>query len=497
MMKTPVGYFRISSEDTALDKFAVAKYKQKFLDYGIPESYIFFDFSSGGNINRDEYRKVIELIKSGERNELVVPMQSRLNRNLINSELLAEDLIKAGASLTILETGSTLDLTVPAQRLLYQIQAIFDHQALATYKQQNADNAQARRKQKKLNKVPFGYVLVRGEPAIDHEPFVCLIETKEVKCPADVLLELIEAMLKSKSLTKAVRQVHFKYGVLEFISGRIATNARKKKKQFNFNNDDRFRHKKPIHFSKNTVKRLLSNPLLVGDVHYFWKDDSRPTEIHYDAYPDAAIISRSTFSQLQLAMGFRSYTGTGKKNLPLTGLTYCSSCAARYYSHPGAIRKDGSRRPYYFCANSKNGCQQRAIGAADIEAVVIEQLMRRAKEISLLATEEQDNLLVNPEVKKLKAEIEQLLALNSDNEYIKKAIQDNRQKIQDLTLKSIAGRELQQENLELLQSVFSNSLYWETLKDIEKKEIFKILVNKIVIGIKDNSSYVEEILLNV
>jgi DNA invertase Pin-like site-specific DNA recombinase len=486
----PCSYYRVSSEDTAAEKFAVQKYRQKALDYGVPEEYIFFDFASGGTSQRTGYQKVIELIKSGERDQIVVPMQSRLNRNLLNSELLAEDLASAGAKLTVLETGTTLDLSCPTDRLVYQLRAIFDHQFLSQCTVTSRDNAEQMRKQKRVARVPYGWIAVRGKPVKDEEPYICLIDDHSVLSPADILRHLIDLIIRHKSIRTACREIHAYYGVAEYLEGEISSTVRRIK-QFDFSKDPRFKHRQRLRFSYESVKDILSNPLMVGDLQYFSRTKDRETITIHDAYPDAAFLTRPEFNLLQASIGRKPSSGRQMRNYPLSGLIFCGICEAKCYSDCGGKRKGKQRIIYYLCKNRKHGCQTKRIQAQKIEQVLIEKLTAKYQAISQLA-KVSDETVESPEIRQLEIQVEQLSKM-ADNEPIRKAIAETRTQIQQLRQAERLGSKVREQNVELLQSIFANPLYWETLGNLERREIYRLLVKKILVGCEQGASYVERI----
>jgi DNA invertase Pin-like site-specific DNA recombinase len=480
-------YYRVSSEDTATEKFAVQKYRQKALDYGVPEEYIFFDFASGGTSQRKGYQKVIELIKSGERDQIVVPMQSRLNRNLLNSELLAEDLAKAGAKLTVLETGTTLDLSCPTDRLVYQLRAIFDHQYLSQCTLTSRDNAEQMRKERRVARVPWGWVAVRGKPLRDEEPYLCLVEDRRVLSPADILRHLIELVISYKSVRKACHEINAYYGVPDYLEGEISSKVRRTK-QFDFNKDTRFKHRQRLRFGYEQTKDILSNPLIVGDLQYFSRDKSRETIIIHDAYPDAAFLTRHEFNVLQASIGRKTYPGKEVHNYPLSGLIFCGICGGKCYMDCGGKRGGKQRIVYYLCKNRKHGCPTKRIQAQKIEEVLVDKLTAKYIAISNLAQVSEENA-ESPEIRKLEIQIEQLGNM-ADNEPIRRAIAETRKEIEQLKEAERLGSAVKEQNVELLQRIFANPLYWETLGNLEKREIYRLLVKKILIGCGERTSAV-------
>ena len=505
----PYGYFRVSRLDTSTEKFAVIKYRQKLIDRGIPEERIFYDFSSGGEIaNRNDYQKLLEIIKTGLCSEVVVPMQSRLNRNLLNSELLAEDLASSGTKITILETGVTLDLQLPTDRFIYQLGAILDQQALSQSRITNQDNANQMRKNHKIWLVPFGWVAIRGKPMIDREPSICLLENKEHVSPADIVLEIIDKVIERRLIVPVIREIHRKYGVAEYCDGQIRTKDRRPK-QCDFSKDTRFKHKKRIHFHHQALKRILQHPLLVGDLAYFQRDKTRQTILKPNIYPEAALISRQKFELLQASMTDRNYSKPKKHNYPLTGLIYCSICGGRFYSDRGGKRgKDGERRIlYYICKNAVKGCNKKRIRADLIEQALIKKLTSRYLYIAQMADEKVEEV-ESLEVSKLRGQIRQLESLPmAASQDIQTLIDNYRRQIVNFKQAEKIGVEVKKDNIELLKSVFSNPLYWETLSDVEKRQINYLLVKQILIDVdikdeknpnyKQRKSYINKIDLKV
>ena len=481
-MSPPCGYFRVSKEDTALDKFAVKKYQQKLRDYGVDEKFIFYDFSSGGDINRDGYREILRLIQTKKCDRVVVPMQSRLNRNLLNSELLAEDLASVGAKIVVLETGATLDPNCPTDRLLYQIRAIFDANQLADYKKTSQDNAREMRRLRKLNRVPFGYVLYRGRPKPDRDGYLCLLADKKEFSPADVLLHLIDLVIEHRNLTKACRLLLEYYGVPQYIDGQVRTHARKSK-QFDFSKDPICKHRQPLYFTQHSAKKLMTHKLLVGDLEYFARDKNKQTIYIPNAYPECAIISRSKFDRLQASMENREFKRINQHHYPYTGLVYCGVCGGKFYSDRGGKRVDGVQRIlYYFCKNRAKGCRCPRIKAEEIESATIARLVKECDRITGIALEP-ETTTPNPEILKLQQQIKQLQSLPIIDDLIRKSIDETRKKIDSIRQEELLGVETKQENVELLKSVFSDPLYWETLPQLDKREILHLLVKKIEVGL--------------
>jgi hypothetical protein len=277
--------------------------------------------------------------------------------------------------------------------------------------------------------------------------------------------------------------------VPEYLEGEISL-APRRAKQFDFSNDIRFKHRQRLRFNYKTVKNILTNPLLVGDIQYFSRNTNKETITIRDAYPGAAFLTRQEFNLLQAAIGRRNFTGTQKRNYPLSGLIFCAICGARCYTDCGGERGGKPRVLYYVCKNQKFGCHAKRIQGKVIEDDLIEKLTAKYVAISQLAQSSSLPSTPSPEIQQLETQVNQLLGM-ADNETIRKAIAQTRKEIEQLRQEKEFGSVVKEQNTELLRSIFANSLYWETLGNLEKQEIYRLLVKKILIGIESGKSYVE------
>jgi site-specific DNA recombinase len=125
-------------------------------------------------------------------------------------------------------------------------------------------------------------------------------------------------------------------------------------------------------FAKNSLVRLLTNPLYIGNVRHKGQD-----------YPGehSAIIDRGTWERVQALITDRTTIAhatkvRNKNNALLGGLLYCESCSTRMvYSYSG---KSGRRYPYYVCLNAQRrgwaACPAKSLPARKIEDAVVTQV---------------------------------------------------------------------------------------------------------------------------
>lgn len=488
MSYKPCGYFRVSSTDTTENKLAVRKYRQMLKNEGIAKEAIFYDFASGGNVDRSSYQKMLLAIKQGKYNLVCVPVQSRLNRSVLNSALLLKHLAEFNTKLKICGSARIIDPNDATDKIFYHLNAVLDESKLAEASANSRSNHEYLRRNKMVNNVPFGYTIARGKPVLDIEPYLCLLDTKEIRSTAQILRELIDTILEKQSIPAAIKIMLARYGIPEHIRGQL---RRRKTKQFDFKCDSLFEHRHQMKFTLSGVKGLISNPLLQGDLSYYRHSRDRDTIIYHDVYPKCAIVSRLEYRQLQ-ALKTRPWKQTSQRDrFPYAGLIYCYHCKQRLKSRNGWKRSDGIRHKSYYCQNRPRGCEGPSIRQEAIERYVTGELISKYQQIALLAAEE-NRADESPEIKALRQQITQLEQIGT-NEAIIKAIADIKSQIAQKQKEGLLKRTNKEDNLATLEAVFADPLYWQTLTNIEKWQINQLLIEKIEIS----TGGVEKLILSI
>jgi site-specific DNA recombinase len=134
-------------------------------------------------------------------------------------------------------------------------------------------------------------------------------------------------------------------------------------------------------FSKSSLHRLLSNPVYMGKVRY--KD-----EVHDGEHP--ALIDTETFRRVQALLLRNGRTGgapvRNQFGAILKGLLRCVPCGCAMT--PSHTTKGDRRYRYYTCVGAqKRGwgtCPSKSIPAAEIEAVVLQQIRCIGRDPDLL-----------------------------------------------------------------------------------------------------------------
>jgi site-specific DNA recombinase len=134
-------------------------------------------------------------------------------------------------------------------------------------------------------------------------------------------------------------------------------------------------------FTKTSLRRLLTNVLYIGKVRY-------KEEVHEGEQP--AIIDAGTFQRVQSLLLRNGRTGGAPVRNQfcaiLKGLLQCVPCGCAMT--PAHTTKGAKRYRYYTCVNTqKRGwqvCPSKSIPAAEIEALVIEQIRCIGRDPALL-----------------------------------------------------------------------------------------------------------------
>jgi DNA invertase Pin-like site-specific DNA recombinase len=407
--------------------------------------------------------KVLELVRSQSCDEVIITRLDRLSRKGVRSFAIFEDFLQSGVTLRALD--EPFDLTTASGRMMAGQLVVFAQ----FYSDQKAESVRHGWKHLRDRKVamnpPFGYIKTNDHFKLDHRPFLCLLENKEIKTRAQVAREIVDAYLQQQSLRMALRVINEHYGIQVFahnnqdgqkLGGRVAR--------------DMFR------FSSAGLSEWLTNPVLQGHTCYLRKKQGKHVSksdwlIHYDTHSDQRLITDEEVRQIeqirQHNQRVRGYGSTALK-YPLSGLVFCAKCRSACYSLKGSRGKNQPGYNYYFqCKNwwtractNKKVCRMEVVEQAVIsEAPPSEPL----------------------ELQQLRSQLATLEAMQSNNSAIIEARLDLKRQIKNFRHMLAQKSEVRQENQELLMKTFGVRLYWQTLPDEEKRLIYRALVSRLTV----------------
>jgi site-specific DNA recombinase len=166
------------------------------------------------------------------------------------------------------------------------------------------------------------------------------------------------------------------------------------------------------------------------------------------------------------------------KTNPLSGLVYCGECRGYCPSMPYKHRSEDPLHNYHYCkARALQACsQKRSVKGYAIEAAIVEALISRGETLSAIANE--PAVQETSELQVLRAEL--AYYQDAPGHRAAEIVADIQQQIVTVQQQqAITGASRDQQGL-LLQ-VFEDPLYWKTLPNEEKKQIYQALVERVVV----------------
>jgi DNA invertase Pin-like site-specific DNA recombinase len=479
-MAKKIGYARVSSREQAENSHALEQQIQRLKLAGVDE--IYSDVESGTRDDRNGFNLVMDLVRGQAVTEVVVTRLDRLTRSLITLRKVLEEFRAHDVNMKALD--DSVDLSTAAGKFhLNMLGALAEMEVDRLAERVRHGWSHLRNRQVAMNP-PFGYVKKDDKHKLDHEPFLCLLEGQEERSKAVIAREIVETFLEAKTLRQCLRIINQKYGVYVFshnqgkhrLGGRVAR--------------DMFR------FSPTGLREWLTNPVLQGHICYLKKRDGKrlPRKdwiIHYDTHPDQRLVSDDEGRKIEEILSHNHRVkgfGTTALKYPLSGLVFCGECRSACYSLTGQNNYHRAKRLgiepelnfYFQCKNWRvRACsQKKATRMEKVEEAVIQALIKRAETVSAVAEVPSDTV-DSPELQALKAELAYFL--NAPGSRAAAIVADLRQQIEAYQQRQQVATVVSSEQRNLLLQVFGDPLYWKTLMTDEKREIYRALVERVMI----------------
>ena len=506
-----IGYGRVSSREQAENSHALEQQLHRLKDAGASE--LFSDVESGTKDERKSLNVVIDLVKAKAIDEVVVTRLDRLTRSLLTLRKVLDVFREHNVNLRALD--DSIDLSTAAGKFhLNMLGALAEMEVDRLSERVKHGWAHLRERKVAMN-APFGYVKMNDRHELDHTPFLCLMSSRpedqrlwgtsevwghkaapawdETTPPAVeglsksvIAREIIEAFFENRTLRLTLRAINERYGIQVFAHNNEPGKAKGGRVSWGI-----------LRFSTTGLRTWLTNPVLQGHLSYLRGGEYKGrAEVHYNTHSDQRIITDQEATEIQAILSHnykvRGYGATALK-YPLSGLIFCAECRGSCYSMKGSRGKSQPGYNYYFqCKNWRTrSCSQKAVVRMDkTEEAVIDALIQRTEAIHALASQPAENV-DSPEAKALRAE---LAFYESAPGHRAEAIKiELRQQIQAFQQNLQHQDARLSENRDLLLQVFSDRTYWTTLLDEEKRQIYRALVEKVIV--RDGG--VEQIVLKV
>lgn len=339
MMKTGI-YVRVSTEEQAQEGYSIRAQEQKLRDFsrikewGVYDVYI-DDGISGKNItDRPAINRMIEDIKNGKVNNVLVFKIDRLTRNTADLIYLVNLFNAYNCAFNSL--SESIDTQTASGRMFIKIIGIF-----AEFERENIIE---RTKIGFERKVREGYTLATRTPSYGYDrkngEKIQTINEYEASIVKEVFDMFVNKHMSCLEIAKNLN------------SRNIPT-------------------KENATWHTRTIKNMLTNCNYAGMVRYATKDPSRHFETDGAHEP---IISKELYEETQnliQKISIKSYTKRPKENCYFLGMLYCAKCGDKMVSHSNYTKHiDGNTivKADYRCRNYiKKTCDTCNVSHAKVE----------------------------------------------------------------------------------------------------------------------------------
>ncbi len=469
-------YVRVSTEEQAQEGYSIRAQEQKLKDYarikdwGVYNIYADEGISGKNIVDRPAINSLIEDIKSGKINNVLVFKIDRLTRNTADLITLINLFNEYDCAFNSL--SESIDTKTASGRMFVKIIGIF-----AEFERENIIE---RTKIGFERKVREGYTLATRVPSYGYDRKNGEKIQTINECEATIVREVFD-MFTNQHLT--------------FLEISDILNKRK------------IPTKENAVWHSRTIKNMLTNCNYVGKVRYATKDEKRHFETEGAHEP---IISKELYEETQnliKKIKTKSYTKRPKEENYFSGVLFCSKCGGRLVTH-GSYRKNdkgemiGSNS--YRCSNYiKHSCNASNVSHNRVERAFIDYInnIEDFTVIDEIEIEENKNL----NTQKLNALYKQKDVLeHRENEIlnlyisgtmdfehfteIKNPLEQEKlrilSEIQELENSQIEDEQEQIIKADIIKNIKEN---WELLTNLEKRQFVVQFIDKIIVdGIKIN-----------
>jgi len=303
-------YVRVSTEEQAQEGYSIRAQTEKLKSYALLKDWEIFDLYadegiSGKNlVDRPAVNRMIDDIKSGKVNNVLVFKVDRLTRstrNLVDLIDLFEEHNCAFNSLT-----ESIDTGTPSGRMFLKIIGIF-----AEFERENISERSRLGRERKVKEgytiasfsLSYGYVKEKGQK-------IQTIQPEEARIVKEIFSMYMDENMSMCGIARTL-------------------NDRKIKTKRN-----------AIAWDTTTIKLLLTNPTYIGKVRYSMWDESKYFEV--DGHHER-IISDELFYRTQEKiknMPKFSRTKRPRENSYFCGVLTCGFCGSKFTTHNVASKTD-------------------------------------------------------------------------------------------------------------------------------------------------------------
>ncbi|NJL77928.1 MAG: recombinase family protein [Richelia sp. SM2_1_7] len=456
-----LGYCRVSTQRQHTEGHGLERYIERLKQYGLSEEQIHWDIESGASDKRKGYNQLLELVRSGCVDQIIVPCFDRFTRSALGWEVARQELQKFGVELIFLDGGS-LDLETPEGLFTSRILAAMSAQVRDKNRYNAIQGHRYFQEKRKIYQAVFGFVKNGDSVVPNTNQYRDTVYTH-----AEVAVLCVETFIELGELSKTIRKLTEKYG-LERVG---------KYKYEDFPRD------------VSSFRRWLSNPQLCGMVCYYPFESEKKVILQSN---HQGIISLAQHQQIIQILSIHPCGRRKYITNPLVGLCKCAECGStmekrstkvngKIYEHlkcPGAYPKP--RQPKK-CSVRTYFRLEAAIDA------VIQALKEKAENIvDNMPVETTEELPV--EILELQQQIFKLKQLKDSD--FDSTINIKQQKLETLIKTSQLNVVADASRTQVLRSIAMSKGFWEIVTREELTAIFHELVEEVVCSVSQRDSTV-------
>jgi len=364
-------YCRVSTDEQAQEGFSIRAQEQKLKDFANVKDWSIYNFYidegiSGKNLTeRPAVSRMIEDIKAGHVKNVLVFKLDRLTRSVADLVYLIDLFNQSTCAFNSLM--ESLDTSTASGRMFIKIIGIF-----AEFERENIAERVRTGKERKTRE---GFANNSSDKSYGYDR------------PNGERIQTI-----NEAEAQNVRTIFDMY-----VNQGMSLNAIAR--SFNL---QKIPSKKGFLWSSGSIRSVLTNCNLVGNVRYLMNDPARNFEV---AGKHEAIISEELYNAAQILIEKNGMVAPTKRPVEhnyFVNFLYCSGCGVKYIPHNTTkMTKRGKATTYSFgCRNKflKGGCNTKVIVASKIEKALIDYFERYdevfisdAEEAARLERERQNN----------------------------------------------------------------------------------------------------------
>lgn len=468
-------YLRVSTEEQAREGFSIHAQKEKLTSYANINDWDIYDFYiddgiSGKNItDRPSINRLIEDVKSGNVNNVLIYKLDRLTRSvkdLINLIELFEENNCSFNSVT-----EKLDTSNAVGRMFIKIIGIF-----AEFERENL-----------AERVSFGYEQKAREGNYTNcngvNGYDYIVGSGELvvnDIEKDIVNRIYDLYLEGNSMIKIA-------------------------KQFNYENVPT---KRGGDWAQSTIKSILTNPTYIGKVRYGVAKKNQSKAFDVDGTQEC-IIDEEKFYKTQEVMKKRKHYCNKKfpsEKAYFTTALRCHKCGAKL--HPKMSKQANGNKIYitYYCNNKAVGrCKCSGISHIKVlnafEDYINNIKLKPRKDLLASNNESKKEESILKEINKLDTKRKKLQSLFINEEITSNDYQDmikiieEKKEFLNTSLKDLKAPKQEEINLLDIQDIITDfKRNWDNLNTSERNSFITQFIKKIDLDVIDGKAIIKEVI---